>query len=1008
MKISTKRKYNLAKGGLVATIPPIGIVLLVLLCLGIYIPRSMLASSSVIFPLSPLDSAISSTRSSLPPHPIRDSLHTEDSDFILDSLSKVPQIPGSQTEISTDSISKSLSDASPSSDKEREEPIVLDDVVTFSAQDSMILRGQNLIFLHGNGDVKYGTMNLTSSYMRMRVDSSEVYARYILDSLGRPIDMPLFSDGTQQFEMETLRYNYNTEKGYITGVLTQQEGGYLTGDRGKRMPDNTLFLASGNFTTCDQVHAPHFCIHMTRAKITPNKNIVTGPVYLVMGGVPLYPIGLPFGFFPFNEKRTSGIMLPSYGEESERGFYLRNFGLYLVPNDYFDLTFRGDFYTLGSWAVYAESSYNIRYMCSGNVSLSYVYSQSGDKSIPGDFSSSRDFSFNWSHRQDQKVDPLRTFSASVNFSTSSYNHNSYDTMYDPDKRAQNTKGSSVSYTRRFTSIPLTITAALNIDQRSRDSTISVTLPNLSLSLATIYPFKRKNAVGKERWYEKISLSYSGNFSNSITTKENLLLKSNLLHDWRNGMRHSIPISASFDLFNYIKVTPSISYNAIWQTRKVSKEYDPGLGQIVPADTTYGFYHLNDFSASLGISTTLYGFYRPWDIFGDRIQMIRHRFSPSVSFSYRPDFGTPFWGYYETLHYTDQQGNPVEQIYSPYEGGMFSVPGRGKSGTISMNFANNLEMKLRNPADSTGEGSRKISLIDQFDWRIGYNMAADSMRWSNISATLALRFSRSMVIRLSGDFDTYLYDYTLGSNGKPIPRKINKLRILNGKGLGRLVSTGTSFNYTFNNQTFSKLENFFNRLFKKKTADGNDEPENQRSDTRMPASGTPSREDQFSQSPGGFSKASGGGFRGRGNYDRPSDMGVLDDDGYVSWNFPWSLSVNYSMRLGYDTQNFNIEKKEYPYRLQHNLSFRGTLDPSQNWNISFDANYNFELKKLTNMTISATRRLHCWELTANIIPLGPYKSYMVTIGATGDLFRDLRYQQSNLTTTGAAGGQRGYF
>lgn len=884
----------------------------------------------------------------------------------------------------------------------KEEPIVLDDVINFNAQDSMVLKGQNEVFLFGKGKVSYQNMSLASSYMKMRVDSSEVYARYVLDSLGRPTDLPFFTDGEQQLEMETMRYNYDTEKGFITGVLTKQEGGYLIGEKGKRMPDNTLFIESGNFTTCDHVQNPHFCLHMTKAKITPKKNIVTGPVYLVMGGVPLFPIGLPFGYFPFNEKRTSGIMLPTYGEENERGFYLRNFGLYFVPNDYFDLTLRGDFYTLGSWAAYAETSYNVRYKFSGNVSLSYVHSQRGDKSIPGDYTASNDFSFNWSHRQDPKVDPLRNFSASVNLSTSSYNHNSNDAMYDPDRRAQNTKGSSVSYSRRFASIPLNITAALNIDQRSRDSTLSVTLPNLSISLSTIYPFKRRKAVGKERWYEKISLSYSGTLSNSITTKENLIFKSNLLHDWKNGMQHSIPISASFDLFNYIKITPSINYRATWQTRKIRKDYDPNLQKVVPVDTTYGFYHLNDFSASLGISTTLYGFYRPWDIFGDKVQMIRHRFTPSISISYRPDFGTPFWGYYKTLHYADKNGNLQEIVYSPYEGGLYSPPGSGKSGMISMNFANNVEMKLRNSADSTGESFKKISLIDQFDWNVSYNMSADSLRWSNIGATLALRLSRSFVLRLNGDFDTYLYDYTLTPEGRPIPRRINKLRILNGKGIGRLVSTGTSFSYTFNNDTYNQLKNFFNRLFHKKKGEESsptNSPPVEGQGISDPPPNAPPAPPSNNPIPRRDSDSPGQALLGRGNYNRPEDMGELDKDGYVQWNFPWSFSFSYSMRLGYDTQNFNMETKEYPYRLQHNLSFRGNIAPTRNWSINFDANYNFELKKVTNMSISATRKLHCWELSAHIIPLGPYKTYTVTIGASGELLKDLRYQQSNLTSQG---------
>lgn len=922
----------------------------------------------------------------------------------LDSLGK---------DFPTDSGAFAISDttiAAKDDTTAKEEPIVLDDVVYFSAQDSMLLKGQNEAYLFGKGNVKSGAMSLTSSFMKMRIDSSLVYARYVLDSLGRPTDFPYFTDGTEQIEMKTMRYNYNTEKGFITGILTKQEGGYLIGDKGKRMPDNTLFIESGNFTTCDRVENPHFCLHMTRAKITPQKNIVTGPVYLVMGGVPLFPLGLPFGFFPFNEKRTSGIMLPSYGEENDRGFYLRNFGMYFVPNDYFDVTLRGDFYTLGSWAAYAESSYNMRYKFSGNISLSYVNSQSGDKTIPGDFSSSKDFSFNWSHRQDPKVDPLRTFSASVNFSTSSYNHNSNDAMYDPDRRAQNTKGSSVSYSRRFASIPLNITAAMNIAQRSKDSTLSVTLPNLSISLSTIYPFKRKKAIGKERWYEKISLSYSGTLSNSITTKENLFFKSHLLHDWRNGMRHSIPISASFDLFDYIKVTPSLNYEAIWTTRKVNQEYDANEGRILPTDTVYGFYHLNEMSASLSLSTTLYGFYRPWVfLFGDAVQMIRHRFSPSISISYRPDFGTPFWGYYKTLHYRDKEGNQNDYIYSPYEGGLYSPPGRGKYGTISMNFSNNLEMKLRNSADSTGESSKKISLIDQFDWRISYNMAADSMKWSNIGATLALRLSPTFVLRLNGDFDTYLYDYTLGRDGKPNPFRVDKLRIFNGKGFGRLISTGTSFSYTFNNQTIDKIRSLFTKFFRKEkrnSTKGMDGSSSANGSSASPFDTKPQNPSSRDLPSGAKSENTQGGLLGVGRYDRPEDMGVLDRDGYVSWNFPWSLSFSYSMNLGYDTQNFDIKTKEYPYRIRHNLSFRGSISPTQNWNISFDANYNFELKKVTNMTISASRKLHCWELTAHIIPLGPYKTYAVTIGAIGELLKDLRYQQSNLTSSGGGFGGRG--
>ncbi len=874
-----------------------------------------------------------------------------------------------------------------------EEPIVLEDIVNFSAKDSIVLLGQKKLYLFGESNVGYKKMELGSNFIYINTDSSQLYAQYVLDADGRPMAYPTFSDGTQKVETKTMLYNFRTEKGYITGALTQQGEGFLTSEEAMRMADNTMFVKGGRYTTCDNHDHPHFYIRLTRAKVVPEKNIVTGPAYMVMGGVPLYLIGLPFGFFPFDEKRTSGILLPSYGDESDRGFYFRGGGFYYAINDYVDLKLTGDIYTLGSWGVSATSNYVRRYKYSGNVNVNFVSTVRGDKEIPGDYSNSKDFSINWSHRQDAKVDPLRTFSASVNFSTSSYNHNSINTMYNPDVRAQNTKGSSVSYSRRFTNIPLNITAALNIDQRSSDSTLSVSFPNLSLSLSTIYPFKRKKRVGKEQWYEKISLSYSGSFRNSIVTKEDKILQSNLIKDWNNGMQHRIPVSASFDLFDYIKITPSFNYNARWYTKKIERRWDEALQRTIDGDTIQGFYHVHDYSAAISASTTLYGFFKPWKIFGDKVQMIRHRVTPSVSFSYTPDFGDPSLGYYKTLYYKDKNGVDREEVYSPFSRGMFGVPGKDKAGFINFSFANNLEMKLRDSKDSVGEGFKKISLIDQFDWNIGYNMMADSMRWSNINATLALRLSEKFVLRLSGAFDTYLYDYTLDASGRPIPQKVDKLRILNGKGFGRLIGTGTSFTYTFNNDTGKKITAFIGKLFNRKeenepaSKDLSETPDSSPTDDKL--MGMPDK--PINKNETGFAR------RGKSN---PFGDQEFDDDGYLIWNFPWSFSFNYSMNLGYDYANFDTNTKEHPYKLTHNLSFRGDIKPTKNWSFLFDANYNFDLKKVTNMTLSIRRDLHCWEITANVIPIGMYKSYSVTIGVKSNLLKDLKYQQSNIYTGGS--------
>lgn len=884
----------------------------------------------------------------------------------------------------------------PVSESDSVELFKLEAPVTFSAEDSLVMTGDNMMYFFGPSEVKYQTMSIEANYLKIVSDSSEVYAQYVLDSLGQPTAKPKFADGDQKFESTTMKYNFKTGQGFITDVTTQQGEGYLTATQTKRLKDNTMYLKDGRYTTCDQHDHPHFYINLTRAKAKPEDKIVTGPVYLVMADVPLYFIGLPFAFFPFNEKQTSGIIMPSYGIDQSRGLYLTHGGLYLNLNDYWDLTLTGDVYTNGSWAVNASSNYRKRYKYNGSVQAGYISTVQGDKDIPSTYSRSQDISLRWTHSQDPKADPLRNFSASVNFSTSSYNHNATQAVYNHQRRAENTKGSSISYRRSFAGIPLSLTGAFNIDQRSRDSTISVTLPNLSLSLSTIYPFKRKNRVGKERWYEKISLSYNGSLRNSITTKENLILKSNLVKDWRNGMQHSIPISASFDLFNYIKISPSISYTAYWYTSRVEKQWDEAQQRIVDADTTYGFYHLNNFSASLSMSTTLYGFYKPWQkLFGDRVQMIRHRLTPSISLSYAPDFGDPFWGYYREIDYVDTLGQAHNFIYTPYERGIFGYPGRGKMGAINFSFDNNVEMKWRLPSDSTAveEQFKKISLIDQFGLRFSYNMAADSFRWSNLSTNIAIRLTKTFVLRLSASFDPYEWDYYTDPQGNVRPYRVDKLRLLNGHGIGAFLGTGTSFNYTFTPQTFKKIGNWIDGLFnnkKKKSAATDDETAKSPADDPTAMGGRPGADEMgLGGPPGGAPRSSYG------------QADSWDDDGYLKFDVPWSFSFNYSVNVVQDREKFNTHRREFDYKFTQNLSFRGQLQPTPNWNFSFDANYNFDLKKLTGMTINITRDLHCWSLTASVIPLGAYKSYNVVIGVNASLLRDLKWEQHSLPTYGGS-------
>ena len=384
--------------------------------------------------------------------------------------------------------------------------------------------------------------------------------------MGESFGYPLFVDGGDQYESKSMRYNFKTKKGYITDVITQQGEGYVTAGRTKKTETDALNMVEGRYTTCDDHEHPHFYIQMTKAKVRPKKNIVTGPVYMVFEDVPIYFLGLPFCFFPFSDTYSSGILMPTFGDESVRGFYLRDGGYYFALSDYMDLALTGEIYTKGSWGLNARSNYKKRYKYSGNFMASYLVTKLGDKGLP-DYSVSKDFKLNWTHSQDPKANPYLSFSASVNFATSSYDRNSYNALYNPASTA-NTKGSTVNITKRFPNSPLTIGGTMSINQSTRDSSIAVTLPDLSVTLSRVYPFKRKHGVGKERWYEKISMSYTGYFRNSINTKENLLLKSNLVRDWKNAMQHKIPVSATFTAFKYLNISPSFNYNENWYTHKV--------------------------------------------------------------------------------------------------------------------------------------------------------------------------------------------------------------------------------------------------------------------------------------------------------------------------------------------------------------------------------------------------------------------------------------------------------
>lgn len=848
----------------------------------------------------------------------------------------------------------------------------LEVAVHYTAQDSIVFTKGNMGYLYGESDVTYGDLNIKGEYIIADMDSNLISSTFGLDSLGKEFGYPVFTQGGSEYEMKRVKYNFETGKAFISNVITQEGEGHIVANTAKKNADNSFYMVNAKYTTCDMHDHPHFYLNLSKAKVRPGQDVVTGPAWLVVADVPLFPIVLPFAFFPFTDTYSSGILMPSYGDEMERGFYLHNGGYYFAINDYVDLALTGEIYTKGSWGLTARSTYRKRYKYSGNFNANYINTVMGDKSlkdlnIPGAYTESKDFKINWTHSQDPKANMYRTLSASVNFSTSRANMHDMNSLYRPES-SNNTKSSSINLTQRFPDSPWSLSASMNINQVSRDSTVSATLPNISVSMSRIYPFKSKKSVGSDKWYEKISMSYSGEFRNSIHTKEDKFFKSNIVKDWQNGMKHNIPVSATFSLFDVIQISPSFTYTERWYTGAVKEAWDPVSRRHMVVDTINGFNRVYDYSASVSADTKLYGMYTPWKMFGNKVQAIRHVFSPSISFSYRPDFGDPRYGFYETYNYRNEFGDDVEYTYSPYSKMMFGTASKGQSGSVNFSFKNNVEMKVRSDRDSTGY--KKISLIDDLGINFSNNLMADSMKWSMINTNIRLKLSKSYTLSLNATWDPYMYE--LDKNDRPVA--VDKLRLFNGKGFGKLQSTGTSFSYSINQSTFKNL-------FSKKdgTKDDDDEKDN---DLPLPDDGTIGRNPNET------------GVRTSVFDTGANSYGEFDEDGYLKNEIQWNLSFNYSVRYAYDRSNFNKEKMEYPGLLTHSLGFSGSLQPTKNWNFSFNTDYNFDLNRFTSINCSLTRKLHCWSMSASFIPIGPYKSYNFVIRADASLLQDLKYEQRN--------------
>ena len=850
----------------------------------------------------------------------------------------------------------------------------IDSPVKYSANDSLTyLAGSGTAHLYGDSHVEYQNMDLKSEKIYMVLDSSLVHATGVKDSATqRLVKTPVFKMGSDEYESDTMAFNFKTKKGLITQVYTQQEDGFLTSELSKRGGEGELFLMHGRYTTCDEPH-PDFYLALSRAKVRPGKDVIFGPAYLVVCDVPL-PLAVPYGFFPFTKSYSSGFIMPTYGDETDRGFYLRDGGYYFAVSDKMDLKLIGEIYTKGSWGVTVTSNYYKRYKYRGTFLASYQNSVTGEKNLP-DYNKTTSYKVIWSHSQDSKANPYSTLSASVNFATTSYERNNLTSMYNPQAMTQSTRTSSVSYSTGFSSLGINISSSMRLNQNMRDSTIDLTLPNLSITVSKFNPFKRKKMVGNERWYEKISLRYTGDLSNSIHAKEDKLLHSDFRRDWQNSIRHTLPIDANFTVLKYLTLTPSFNFNATNSFIKTNKAWDVDKQKEL-VDTITGFYTVYNWSLNLSATTKLYGFYTPSrKLFGDKVQLIRHVLTPTIAFSYAPDFSADRYGFYDTYQKTDKDGNVSLVTYSPYQVSGVSVPGAGKTGSIRFDIKNNVEMKYRDKNDSI----KKLSLIDDLSANMSYNMAASRQPWSSLNTNIRIKLWKT-TLNMNAVFKSYVYEAdSVGAT----PHESDHTTYWGQGKWGRFQGMSKNLSYTIDN---TKVANLFKWL-RGERVDKKKEDESKKKDEDDDLLDINSNMDRdLEQGKKGAKKENAG-------------MAETDEDGYMIFNIPWSLSFGYGITMSEDTdvKKFNYDKMRYPYKFTQTLNFSGNIRISDGWNITFSSGYDFENKKISMTTASLSRDLHCFNMSCQVV-LAPYTSYNFSFRCNASTLTDaLKYDKRSGNT-----------
>ena len=813
----------------------------------------------------------------------------------------------------------------------------IDAPVDYKASDSIVYSiSEQKVYLYGDATIEYGDILLRADYIEFNMGNEAVFARGTLDSTGAEVGKPEFTEGSETFQCKKLSYNFRTKKGIITDIFTEQEGGYLHSAITKRHPNDHIHMKNGKYTTCDAPH-PHFYIALTKAKSIPNDKIVAGPAYIVLEDVPL-PIGIPFGFFPSTRTSQSGFLLPQYGEEERRGFYLRNGGFYFSLSDLFDLALQGDIYTNGTWGIKARSNYRKKYKFNGSFGVNFMENIIGEKGLEN-YSKNRDIAIRWTHSQAAQANPNQSFRASVDFTTSSYDQNFSRNI---NNVLRSTKRSSVSYSRVFPNSPFNLSASMSATQNSQTKLMDLNLPSVNLSMNRIYPLKRRKAAGKTRWYEKFQLSYTAQLENRLNTYTDSLFASTKLEDFENGYAHNIPASLALNFLNYFTLSPSVRYSGVVFTKSIQPQWieefqypDGRTADTLIVDTVPGFHYAHAVVPSVGLTFTprIYGMYTFRE--KSRIEAIRHVMSPSASFSMVPDMSGIVPNYYQEVQ-VDSTGRT--RTFPLYDESVFSVPvPSGRSGSVSLSLKNNVEMKLK-PKSDTIEESTKVKLLDNLNFSTSYNIFKDSMKWSlvRMSGNTSL-FKRKVSLRFGGTFNPYAW--VTDENGRK--HDIDRALITTGNRLFRV--TGLDFSVGMN---FSS----------KQGSDRQQEGE----DAELANDAT-------------------------ARLVNPTGYDQINYSSYVDFSIPWTLGIDY---------NFRYTKPYDESKIIQSIRVRGDFSLTPKWKIGYNSGFDFTKMEVTTTNLSIHRDLHCWEMSVSMVPFGTYRSYSFTINIKSAILRDLQYEKGD--------------